>query len=206
VKDKKMLIKKIVVGGMQSNCYIAGDQDTKEVFIIDPGGDHKRIVSAIEKNGLKAKAVINTHGHIDHISANNHLGLPVWIHEADADFLSDAGRNLSSLMGFNLKSPAAAKLLKDGDLLKAGEVSFEVIHTPGHTPGSICLRSGRVIFSGDTLFYSGVGRTDFPYGSEEALRSSIINRLFRLEDDIVVYPGHGPSTTIGREKGGDPFI
>ncbi len=201
MEEMDMIIEKIVVGGMQSNCYLAGDRAAKEVFVIDPGDDHEKILSTLKRHGLKAIAIVNTHGHMDHISANSRLGLPVWIHEADADFLVDPARNLSYLIGVGLRSPAASRLLKEGDIIRAGNVAFEVIHTPGHTPGSICLKSDGVIFTGDTLFYSGVGRTDFPYGSQDDLRNSITAKLFNRGDDLVVYPGHGPSTTIGKEKG-----
>lgn len=201
-----MILKKIVVGSMQANCYIVGDASTKEVFIIDPGGDYEKISLLVEKNGYNVKSVINTHGHMDHISANGHLNFPVWIHKADADFLEDPSKNLSYLTGSGLKSPSAAKLLEDGDVLKAGDIALKVMHTPGHTPGSICLKSDGMVFTGDTLFYAGVGRTDFPYGSEEKLMSSLKNKVLSLDDDTVVYPGHGPSTTIGREKKANPFV
>lgn len=195
-----MIIKKIVVGSMGANCYIVGDANTKEVFIIDPGGDYQKIKDLVGKNSYKAVSVINTHGHIDHISANKYLDLPVWIHKLDAGFLEDSGKNLSLLVGSGIKSPAASRLLDEGDVLKAGNISLEVIHTPGHTPGSICLKSNGIIFTGDTLFFSGVGRTDFPYGSEDDLYSSLRKKVLVLDDDVIVYPGHGPSTTIGKEK------
>ncbi|MFH1479562.1 MAG: MBL fold metallo-hydrolase [Candidatus Omnitrophota bacterium] len=195
-----MLIKKIVVGAIETNCYIAGDEDTKEVFIIDPGGDYKKIKELIDKNSLKPKAIINTHGHGDHILANKDLKLPIWIHRDDADFLSDPSKNMSLMMGGFLSAGHASRLLGEGDILKIGKYSLEVIHTPGHTPGCICLKGDKVLFSGDTLFCNGIGRTDFPYGSYEDIVASIKNNLFKLDDDLVVYPGHGPSTTIGREK------
>ena len=201
-----MLIKKIVVGPLESNCYLAGDNDTKDIFIIDPGGDYKSIKTVIDKNSLKPKAVINTHGHGDHIGANKEFGLPVWIHRLDADFLIDPSKNLSGAFGFFLKTKAASRLLEDGDVLDIGKYKLEVIHTPGHTPGSICMRADGVIFTGDTLFCQGIGRTDFAYGSEEDIMRSIKERLFMLGDDYVIYPGHGPSSTIGDEKVNNPFI
>ena len=201
-----MLIKKIVVGLLESNCYLAGDENTKEIFIIDPGGDYKSIKSVIDKYSLKPKAVINTHGHGDHIGANKEFNIPVWIHRLDADFLTDPSKNLSGAFGFFLKTKTASRLLEDGDMLNIGKYSLEVIHTPGHTPGSICLKAAEVIFTGDTLFCQGIGRTDFAYGSEEDIASSIKEKLFTLEDDYVIYPGHGPSSTIGNEKQNNPFI
>jgi len=201
-----VLIKKIVVGLLESNCYLAGDENTKEIFIIDPGGDYKSIKSVIDKYSLKPKAVINTHGHGDHIGANEEFGIPVWIHRLDADFLIDPSKNLSGAFGFFLKIKAASRLLKDKDMLDIGKYNLEVIHTPGHTPGSICLKAAGVIFTGDTLFCQGIGRTDFAYGSEKDIASSIKEKLFTLDDDYVIYPGHGPSSTIGNEKLNNPFI
>jgi hydroxyacylglutathione hydrolase len=195
-----VLIKKIVVGHLESNCYLAGDEDTKEIFVIDPGGDYGKIKNIMDKSGLKPKAVINTHGHVDHIGANKEFGVPVWIHRLDADFLTDPSKNLSGLMGFFLKTGTASRLLEHGDALGIGRYKLEVIHTPGHTPGSICLKGGRVIFTGDTLFCGGIGRTDFQYGSEKDIMSSIKERLFTLDGDYIIYPGHGPGSTIGHEK------
>ncbi len=201
-----MLIKKIVVGPLESNCYLAGDESTKEIFIIDPGGDYKSIKNVIDKNSLKPKAVINTHGHGDHIGANEEFGIPVWIHCLDADFLIDSSKNLSGAFGFFLKTKSASRLLEDGDMLNIGKYSLEVIHTPGHTPGSICLKAVGVIFTGDTLFCQGIGRTDFAYGSEKDIINSIKEKLFTLDDGYIIYPGHGPSSTIGNEKNNNPFI
>ncbi|MBL7068966.1 MAG: MBL fold metallo-hydrolase [Candidatus Omnitrophica bacterium] len=201
-----MFIKKMVVGGMKANCYIFGDPETKEVFVIDPGGDYHRIRAVLDKADLKTKAIINTHGHIDHISANRYLGYPIWIHKDDAMFLQDSKKNLSSLFGFNLKSPPATRLLEEGETLEIGDISLEVIHTPGHTPGSICLKSDGLMFTGDILFYGGIGRSDFPHGSEKTLFESLKNKVLIHDDNTVIYPGHGPSTTIGEEKKSNPFL
>ena len=201
-----MLIKKIVVGPLESNCYLFGDETTKEIFVIDPGGDYREIKSVIDKDCLKPKAVINTHGHGDHIGANKEFNVPVWIHRLDADFLMDPSKNLSGAFGFLLKTKTASRLLEDGDVLNIGKYSLEVIHTPGHTPGSICLKAEDVVFTGDTLFCEGVGRTDFAYGSEEDIMSSTKEKLFTLKDSYIIYPGHGPSSTIRNEKANNPFI
>ena len=205
-RGKKVILKKLVVGGMKANCYIFGDASTKEVFIIDPGGDAEKIKAMVDEHDYKVKSIINTHGHIDHVSANRHFQWPVWIHKDDAMFLEDSKKNLSSLFGFNLKSPPASKLLEEGQVLKIGEIELEVIHTPGHTPGSICLKSNGILFSGDTLFYDGIGRSDFPYGSQEELLRSIRNKVLTQKDDTIVYPGHGPATTVGREKKSNPVF
>ena len=201
-----MLIRTIVVSPLESNCYLVGDEDTKEIFIIDPGGDYKKIKSVIDKDRLKPKAVINTHGHGDHIGANNEFGIPVWIHRLDAEFLTDPSRNLSGAFGFFLKTKKASRLLEHSDILNIGKYNLEVIHTPGHTPGSICLKGNKVIFTGDTLFCQGIGRTDFTYGSEEDIMKSIKERLFKLDEEYVIYPGHGPDSTIGFEKANNSYI
>ena len=201
-----MLIKKIVVGPMESNCYLAGDEDTKEIFVIDPGGDYNKIKKIIDQAGLKPKVVINTHGHGDHIGANKEFNIPVWIHRLDADFLTDPSKNLSGAFGFFLKTKTASRLLEDGDILSVGKYKLEVIHTPGHTPGSICLKTEGVVFTGDTLFCQGIGRTDFAYGSEEDILRSIKERLFALDDDYIIYPGHGPSSKIGNEEQNNSYL
>lgn len=203
---KDSILKKMVVGGMKANCYIFGDPATKEVFIIDPGGDYKKIKAMVDKNNFIVRSIINTHGHIDHISANRYFNLPIWIHKEDASFLEDSKKNLSSLFGFNLKSPPATRLLEEGEVLKIGNLLLEVIHTPGHTPGSICLKSDGVLFTGDILFYSGIGRSDFPHGSEEILFDSLKNKVLVYNEETIIHPGHGPSTTIGNEKKNNPFL
>jgi len=201
-----MIIKTIVVGMMEANCHIVGDETTKEAFVIDPGGDYRKIKKAIDAEGLKVQAVVNTHGHGDHIGADGNFDSPVWIHRLDAEFLKDPSKNLSGSFGFLLKTKTASRLLEDGDRLKIGRYSLEVIHTPGHTPGSICLKGDGVIFTGDTLFCEGMGRTDFAYGSEKDIVHSIKEKLLTLADEYVVYPGHGPSTTIGNERRNNPFF
>lgn len=201
-----MLIEKLVVGLMESNCYIVGDASTKEVFIIDPGGDYNKIKAFLDKDELKPQAIINTHGHGDHIGSNDEFDLPIWIHRLDAGFLQDPSKNLSGAFGVFLKTRKAEKLLEDQDILRIGNFTLKVIHTPGHTPGSICLEGEAIVFTGDTLFNSGIGRTDFAYGSEEDIIDSIKQRLFTLDDKYIVYPGHGPDSTIGNEKLNNPFV
>lgn len=201
-----MYIETIVVGMMEANCYIVGDKSTKEVFIIDPGADYKKIKNIIDRDNLKPKAVINTHGHGDHIGADSEFNLPIWIHRLDAEFLQDPSKNLSGMLGFLLKTKKAKRLLKDKDILKIGNVKLKVLHTPGHTPGSICLKADKVVFTGDTLFHEGVGRTDFAYGSQEDIIRAIKEKLFTLDDSYIVYPGHGPASTIGHEKTNNPFV
>ena len=194
------MIERIVVGYLETNCYIFADLDTKEAALIDPGSNGGRIKRGIEKHGLHVKCIINTHGHGDHISSNGKFKAPIYIHRLDTDFLGNAELNMSASFGLSIKSPEASRFLEDGDIIEVGNLKLKVIHTPGHTPGSISLLGDGVIFTGDTLFMGGVGRTDFPYGSEQKLSDSIKEKLFVLDDKTVIYPGHGPSSTIGEEK------
>jgi glyoxylase-like metal-dependent hydrolase (beta-lactamase superfamily II) len=149
---------------------------------------------------------VNTHGHADHIGANTYFALPVYIHQLDAKFLTNPELNLSSMLGLSLSSCAPAKLLKDGQTLKVGDISLKILHTPGHTPGGICLKADKFCLTGDTLFAQGIGRTDIPYASEEDLLTSIREKLFTLPPQVAIYPGHGPSSTIGEEKKNNPFL
>lgn len=201
-----MFIKKVVVGGLETNCYIVADPDSKDAAIIDPGSDGSGIEREIERYGLNIKCVINTHGHGDHISSNGKFKAPIYIHRLDADFLRNSKLNMSASFGFSIKSPEASRILEEGDIIALGACKLKVIHTPGHTPGSISLLGRGFVFTGDTLFMGGVGRTDFPYGSKEKLIDSIRGKLLVLDDKTVVYPGHGPSSTIGAEKLRNEFI
>ena len=191
---------------MGANCYIVADNATKNAFLIDPGGEPGRIKDALKKNGLDLKFIINTHGHGDHIMGNGHFNVPVYIHRLEKDFLTDPDKNLSGMFGFLLKTPKATKLLEDKDKISLDSLELEVIHTPGHTPGGISIKLDGVVFTGDTLFAGSIGRTDLPYGDEEALFRSIKERLFSLNDDVIVYPGHGHESTIGKEKRTNPFF
>jgi len=198
------------VGPLQTNCYIVGCEDTKEGAIIDPGGDAKAILAEVERLGLKIEYVINTHGHFDHILDNKEVvkatGAPLAIHSADAPMLTKGGGALFfGIMGKS--SPPADTILDEGQVLTLGNIELQVLHTPGHSPGSICLYSEEegVLFDGDVLFNMGMGRYDLPGGDYRILMESI-KRLLTLPDDTTVYPGHGPATTIGRERRGNPFL
>lgn len=196
----------MVVGANQANCYILVCDATKEAVVIDPGAEPGRIKKAITDLGVSPKCIINTHGHADHIGANKDLKLPVMIHSQDADFLKSPYKNLSIFFGFWVTSPSAQCLLEDTDRIDIGKLILEIIHTPGHTPGSICIKVDNVVFTGDTLFDGGVGRTDLAGSSEKDLFDSIKNKLLVLNDSIVIYPGHGGSSTIGRQKQINPFL
>ena len=195
---------KIEVGEIEANCYILEEKESGKAAIIDPGGEAKKIKDFLKSKGLTPSFIILTHGHIDHIEAVGAFNLPVYIHKDDEEFLYNPDKNLS-LTGFKLdKKPK--RLLDDGDKLQLGNLSLKIIHTPGHTPGGICILCDKILFSGDTLFSSGVGRTDFPYGNSRDLLKSIKDKLLILDDNIQVFPGHGPATTIGKEKEGNPWV
>ena len=205
-----MFIERLLVGNMEANSYIVADEDTKEAVVIDPGGSAEKILNVLEQNNLNVKHVINTHGHVDHIAANEKImaetEAQLLIHEADADFLQEPELNLSSFMGAqNIISPAADKTLQAGSQIDCGAINLEVLHTPGHTKGSICLLGDNLLFSGDTLFSRGVGRTDLPTGSRQQLNQSL-TQLLELSAELKIYPGHGPATTLAELKEINPYI
>jgi glyoxylase-like metal-dependent hydrolase (beta-lactamase superfamily II) len=195
-----LLIERIVVGPMEVNCYIAADPLTKEACIIDPGAEPARIERLLAKRNFKSSFILNTHGHGDHIGANGCFEVPICIHRLDKDFLTDPKKNLSADFGFRIVSPEASRLLEDGERIALGKSELEVIHTPGHTPGSVSIKAGNIVFTGDALFRQGIGRTDFSYGDEALLLRSIRTKLLVLDDDVAIYPGHGESSTIGEER------
>ena len=204
-----MVIKGLVVGPLQVNCYLVGCEETKEGIVIDPGGDVPLILSEIMALGLKIKYIVNTHGHIDHVSGNKALQealkVPIAIGKLDAPWLTNPPGGLAFLLGLPT-SPPADILLEEEDEITFGQMALRVLHTPGHTAGGISLLNQGVVFVGDTLFNTGIGRTDLPGGDFKALMETIKAKLFTLPEETVVYCGHGPSTTIGREKRLNPFI
>lgn len=212
-RRSKMDIEQVLVGHMAVFCYIVSCSETKEALLIDPGGDEERLVKMVEKKGLKLKYIVNTHVHSDHTCGNARLkeltGAQIVIHEADAQLLDTYGKQISLQMGFT-PSPPADITVKDGDTIDIGKVSLEVIHTPGHSPGGICLLCRGNLFTGDTLFVGGIGRTDLPGASHDQFMKSLQQRLMTLPDDTVVWPGHDygpqPSSTIGLEKQVNPWL
>ena len=202
-----MILKKLVVGSFASNCYIVSSESTKEGMIIDAGADAKQILKSVNDLGLNIRFIVLTHGHPDHIGAvkgvKEATGAEVAIHADDARSL----RRLSLSTIYNLSSPPPPdRLLKDGDSIDVGDLHFSVLHTPGHSPGGICLLGHGVVFSGDTLFSNSIGRTGFPSSSHHQLMDSIYTKLMTLPDDTIVCPGHGPDTTIGTERRSNPFL
>lgn len=207
-----MHIETIVVGSFQVNCYLVWCAETLEGLVIDPGAEGHRIIDAIEESGMNPVAIVNTHGHGDHIAANGALkeqfGIPLRINGADAAALGNPWENASALFGFEVLSPPADDYINSGDIVRFGKEEMEVLSTPGHTPGGISLYSAahKAVFVGDALFQSSIGRTDLPGGDTKLLLESIKANLLSLPDDTRVYPGHGPPTTIGAEKRANPYV
>jgi glyoxylase-like metal-dependent hydrolase (beta-lactamase superfamily II) len=205
-----MILEGLAVGGMGSNCYIIGCDQTKEAAVVDPGAEGRRILDRLGRLGLKCTKIILTHGHVDHIGALREVleatGAEVLIHELDGDMLTSPSKNLSMFMGALLKFKGADRLLKDGDNIQVGTVNLEVIHTPGHTPGGICLKVGDDLLTGDTLFAGSIGRSDFPGGNHNQLINSIKTKLLGFPGKTRVFPGHGPASTIDEEKRFNPFL
>jgi len=207
-----VIIEPLAVGPLQTNCYVVGDEASREGIVIDPGGDAAMILDAVDRLKLKIKLVVNTHGHFDHIMANKEVvegtAAPLAIHPDDAAMLTNPMRSFSFFAGSFRPGPAATVSLTEGATVEIGSIKLQVLHTPGHSPGSISLwcPEFKVIFSGDVLFYTSIGRTDFPGGSLRVLLQSIRDKLFTLPDDTVVYSGHGPETTIGFERRHNPFL
>jgi glyoxylase-like metal-dependent hydrolase (beta-lactamase superfamily II) len=205
-----LIIEILELGPFFVNCYIVGDAETKEGFIIDPGYDPERIISFVEGLGLKIGTIAITHGHADHIAAldeiRRHFGARVLIGEKDAPMLGDPEANLSEFAGERFVTGGADRLLKEGDTVAAGKYTFKVLETPGHSPGSISLYGHGAVFTGDALFLGSIGRTDFPGSSYETLIESIHEKLLTLPDDTIVYSGHGTDTTIGQERDFNPFL
>jgi hydroxyacylglutathione hydrolase len=198
-----MLIETFTVGMLSTNCYLASSKETREAIVIDPGldfsGEDKPIFDYVTNGKLKIKFIVNTHGHDDHIKANRlfqeKFNVPICIHPLDAHFIENSEKSASP----------ANIMLEEGNLVKFGGETLKVMHTPGHTPGSICLVGERLVFTGDTLFAGSIGRTDFPGGSMNDMRLSL-KKLTNLSDNLLVYPGHGETSMIREEKRRNPFL
>jgi glyoxylase-like metal-dependent hydrolase (beta-lactamase superfamily II) len=208
-----MFVKQIQVSAMAVFAYLVGDQITGDALVIDPAADIKGIIAEAKKNNLKINYIVNTHGHVDHISGNTEMqketGAKIIVHEDDAIMLTHTPAMILRMFGAKA-SPPADILVKDGDTISVGNVELKVIHTPGHSPGGISLYTPGYVFTGDTLFVEAVGRTDLPGGSWQTMYKAIKEKLFCLPDDTKVMPGHNygrmPTSTIGHEKTCNPFV
>lgn len=205
-----MILEAILVGPMQANCYVLAPREGASALIIDPGDQARKIKKALVKHKLQPAFIINTHGHYDHIGADDFFGVPVYVHRLDEEFLKDASVNLSKAFALPYEVSSEIRLLEDGMVLELEGLQLQVLHIPGHTPGGISLRllkpSERIVFTGDTLFRGGIGRSDLAGGNEAVLIKAIREKLLSLPDDTVVYPGHGPFSTIGEERRRNPFL
>lgn len=203
-------IVRLTVGAFAANCYIVGSPKTGEGLVIDPGGSAKAITKAIDDSHLNIKGIVLTHGHGDHIAAlydiKEYTGAKVAMHRADTNFLHGYG-DQSSMFGISYRTPDPPdRLLDEGDSIEIGDLRFKVIHTPGHTPGSICLQTDDKIFTGDTLMYRGIGMTVLPGSSRRQLIESIHCRLMVLPDETELFPGHGRQTTVISERQHNPHL
>ncbi len=206
-----MIVETLTVGPVQANCYLVGCPETRAAVIIDPGDEAARILARVRENNLRVSHILLTHAHFDHITAAQAVaestGAPLAIHPDDLPLLNVGG----GATAFGLPQPPIPVpqiWLSVGNVIETGTLAFSVLHTPGHSPGHVCFyeRAHNTIFVGDVLFAGSIGRTDLPGGSYETLMDSIAHQLMVLPDDTVVYPGHGPATTIGAERVGNPFL
>jgi hydroxyacylglutathione hydrolase len=205
----------IPVGALAANCYLVTCPETREALVVDPGDEAAKMLARIAELGVRIIAIVHTHGHFDHIGATEAVlaalpaPIPVAAHPADEYLYSREARALGSQFGYPLPERLALpdRPLADGATIAVGTLELRVLHTPGHTPGSISLLCGDAcVLSGDTLFRRGIGRTDLPGGDEDRIYASILTRLYTLPEHLPVLPGHGPSTTIGEERGANPFV
>ena len=199
-----------LLSSFDTNTYLVWDEDSMEAMLIDVAAPSQEIINEIKSLNLKLKFLINTHGHGDHIGGNKSIkqnfDIQLLIHEDDAETITDPYKNLSTFWGDGIISPSADIKLKGGEKFKLGNKELTIIHTPGHSEGGISILIKNLLFSGDTLFAGAIGRADMPGGDYNTLVRSIREKLFKLPDDTIVLPGHGPSTYIGREKRENPYV
>lgn len=206
-----MIVETLQLGPIATNCYIVHDEATGRAAVIDPGGDAPRVTAALARRNLTVEAIIATHAHFDHIGAVRDLvlatGAPFLAGEAELPVLKTAAEQALMFFGIAVPPPPAPdRLLRDGDELTLGGARFRVAHTPGHSPGHICLLGDGVAFVGDVVFPGSIGRTDLPGGDYDTLMRAIARHILTLPDETVLYSGHGPETTVGRERRTNPFL
>ena len=203
-------VETLVVGPIEENCYVLRDEETGHGLVIDPGDNGQEILAYIRDNQIKVDLLVNTHGHWDHIGAvdflREALGVKLAIHQLDASMLTASRESMAAYSIFAGSKRPAEILLQDGDTIEFGHCSLQVLHTPGHTKGGICLYGDGCLFSGDTLFAGSVGRTDLPGGDYREILDSVQIKLKDVADDTKVYPGHGPATNMGRERRCNPYL
>jgi len=207
-----LVFDQLETGPIQTNTYIVGDSESGQAAVVDPGGHVGAILSALDRHGLECRAIVNTHAHFDHVGGNAELkkrtGAELYIHAQEEPFLKGL-RSQALLFGMSVEdSPPADQRVAEGDVIEVGNLQLKVLDTPGHSPGSISLvveGEGRILV-GDLVFQGSVGRTDLPGGSMDTLVRSVREKIFVYPDDTRLFPGHGPATTVGRERRGNPFL
>lgn len=207
-----LVFDQLETGPLLTNCYIVGDSESKQAVVVDPGGHVGAIVSALDRNGLECQKIVNTHAHFDHVGGNHDLkqktGAEILIHKAEAPMLAHLSKQ-GRMFGISIEnSPEADVNVDEGDVIEAGAIRLSVLHTPGHSPGSISLvieGEGKILV-GDLVFQGSVGRTDLPGGSMDTLVKMVREKIFCHPDTTRLYPGHGPPTTVGAEKRTNPFL
>jgi hydroxyacylglutathione hydrolase len=210
LRGLEVILRTLVVGPIQANCYVLGCERTKEAAVIDPGGDADKILIALARETLRCHTLINTHGHFDHAADNKRLkdatGAQLVLHKDDAPLILQQAAS-GRMWGIEVEdSPPPDRFVEEGDFITFGDISLKVLHTPGHSPGGISLATDNMVFVGDTLFAGSIGRTDLPGGDHETLIRNVKEKIFTLGDDVIIYPGHGPKTTVGRERRTNPFF
>ncbi len=208
-----MFLEQFEVGNLSVFAYLLAEDGGGPGLVIDPAGDPEEILRSAARHKITIQYIVNTHGHVDHVMGNEEMkrktGAKIILHEKDAPGLTRIPASMLAMFG-GRASPPADETVKDGDLIQAGSLALKVLHTPGHTPGGICLHGDGVVFTGDTLFVGAVGRTDLPGGSWETMLHSIKTKLLTLPNETVVYPGHNygsaPSSTIKNERLHNPFL
>lgn len=203
-------VQRIVVGPLQANCYLVIDQESRESLVVDPGAEAGRILEQIRRFQAQVKLIVLTHSHGDHIGGveeiKNETGAFLAVHSLEADWIVDPEMNLSALIGMPISTPPADRMLDEGDEIQLGRSILQTIHTPGHSPGGLTLKTDGLIVCGDLIFQEGIGRTDLPGGDMTVLMNTIREKIYTLPEETVIHPGHGNPTSVGYEKRSNPFV